>query len=46
MDRDMRTRTSHPPVQEAWDMSYRYNVVRCATFATFLAALALLAINA
>lgn len=40
----MRTRTSHPPVREAWEMSYRYNVVRCATFAAFLVALALAAL--
>lgn len=40
----MRTRTSPPPVQEAWDMSYRYNVVRCAAFATFLVAVAWLAL--
>jgi len=40
----MRTRTSPPPVQEAWAVSYKYNVLRCAAFVTFLAALALYAL--
>ena len=39
----MRTRTSHPPVQEAWDMSYRYMMLRGATYATLLLLLALYA---
>lgn len=39
----MRTRTSHPPVQEAWDMSYRYAMLRGATYAALLLALALYA---
>lgn len=41
----MRTRTSHPPVQEAQLMNYRYAMMRGATFATILVALALVAIN-
>lgn len=45
MDRDMRTRMSPPPVQEARAMSYKYNVIRCAAFATFLVTIALLALR-
>ena len=41
----MRTRTSPPPVQEARAMSYKFNVMRCAAFATFLVALALLSLR-
>ena len=40
----MRTGTSLPPGQEARTMSYRYNVMRCASFVTFLVMVTLLAL--